>query len=182
MSSPASCRPRGRKNRASSIKKGSMSKRIAMTQSEQEFHRKMAVECFNKTWDYLRKKNRTPDDDRLMLSLAHSSCYHWRLVGKAPNFAIGDWQISRVYSTLKQPDLAMRFATSSLETCQKHNLSELLVSAYEGVARAHAVANEYRSAKEFTNKARRQLSQVTDEEDVKIYSDQIDETEQMIPK
>src|SRR2546422_10821891 len=68
-----------------------MSERIAMTQSEQEFHRKMAVECFNKTWDYLRKKNRTPDDDRLMLNLAHSSCYHWSLVGKAPNFAIGDW-------------------------------------------------------------------------------------------
>jgi len=159
-----------------------MSKRIAMAQSEQEFHRKMAVECFNKTWDYLRKKNRTPDDDRLMLNLAHSSCYHWSLVGKAPNFAIGDWQISRVYSALKQPDLAMRFATSSLETCRKSNLSELLVSAYEGVARAYAVANEYLSAKEFTDKARRQLSQVTDEEDVKIYSDQIDETEQMIPK
>ena len=91
-------------------------------------------------------------------------------------------QISRVYSALKQPDLAMHFATSSLETCQKNNLSELLVSAYEGVAKAYAVANEYRSAKEFTDKARRQLSQVADEEDVKIYSDQIDETEQMIPK
>jgi len=68
-----------------------MAERIAMTQTEQEFHRKMAVECFNKTWDFLKKKDRTPNDEQLMLNLAHSSRYHWSFVGKASNFAIGDW-------------------------------------------------------------------------------------------
>ncbi len=62
-----------------------------MSQTEQEFHRKVAVECFNKTWDYLEKKERTLSDEQTMLSLAHSSCYHWSFVGKARNFAIGDW-------------------------------------------------------------------------------------------
>jgi len=158
-----------------------MSERIPMTQSEHEFHRKVAVECFNKTWDYLKKKERTLYDDQSMLNLAHSSRYHWSFVGKAHNFAIGDWQISRVYSALNQPNLAVHFARTSLETCQKNDLSELLVSAYEGMARAYAVAKEYRMARECIDKARQQLRNVVlDEEDLKIYSDQIDETTLMI--
>jgi hypothetical protein len=141
----------------------------------------MAVECFNKTWDYLDMKDRTPDDEASMLNMAHSSRYHWSFVGKARNFAIGDWQISRVYSALNQPDLALRFARASLETCQKNDLSGLLVSAYEGIARAYAVAKDYRLAREFIDNARRQLrSAVVDDEDVKTHSDQIDETERMI--
>jgi hypothetical protein len=147
---------------------------------DEEFHRRVAVECFNKTWDYLRKIERNPDDDRSMLNLAHSSRYHWGFVGKAPNFAIGDWQISRVYSALSQPSLAILFARTCLETCQKNGLSEILVSAYEGMARAYAVAKEYRLARDSIDKARQQLRNVVlDDEDFKIYSDQIDETERM---
>ena len=152
-----------------------------MSQTEQELHRKVATECFNKTWDYLEKKNRSSDDDRIMLSLAHASRYHWSLIGKPRNFAIGDWQVSRVYAALNQSDLALSFAKKALEASQKHNLSELLVSAYEGMARAHAVAKQYSVAREFANKARMQLGAVSfDTEDRKTYSAQIDETEKMI--
>src|SRR2546428_12275657 len=77
-----------------------MSERIAMTQTEQEFHRKMAVECFNKKWEYLKKKDRNPNDEQLMLNLAHFSRYPWSFFGKARNFVIGDWQISSGYSAL----------------------------------------------------------------------------------
>jgi hypothetical protein len=154
-----------------------------MPRSEQEFHRKIAAECFNKTWDYLEMKDRTPNDDRSMLNTAHSSRYHWDFVGKPRNFAIGDWQISRVYSALNEPELAIQFAKTSLETCQKNNLLGLLVSAYEGMARAYAVAKEYGLSREFIDKARRLLrSKVVEDEDLKTYSDQIDETERMIRK
>src|SRR3989442_13649056 len=95
-----------------------MSERIAMTQTEQEFHRKMAVECFNKTWDYLKKKERTPNDEQLRLNLAHSSRDHWSFVGKASNFPIGDWRSSRAYSALNQPDLAIHCPKTYLETGQ----------------------------------------------------------------
>jgi len=118
---------------------------MAMSQTEQEFHRKVAVECFNKTWDYFEKKERTLSDKQTMLNLAHSSRYHWSFVGKARNFAVGDWQISRVYSALKQPDLAITFAKTSLETCRENNLSGwLLASAYEGMARAYVATEDYR--------------------------------------
>src|ERR1700758_1369548 len=143
-----------------------------MSPTDQEFHRKIAAECFNKTWDYLEQKNRSLDDDRTMLNLAHASRYHWSLIGKPWNFTTGDWQISRVYAALNQPDLALSLAKKALEISEKNNLSERLVSAYEGMARAYAVAKKYPSAKEFINKAREQLSIVSlDIEDLKTYSD-----------
>src|SRR6266581_2097334 len=130
------------------------------SQTDKEFHRKVAAECFNRTWDYLEQKNRSLDDDQMMLNLAHASRYHWSLIGKPWNFTTGDWQISRVYAALNQPDLALSFAK-----------------------RAHAVATEYPLAREFVSKAREQLHAVSlDDEDRKTYSDQIDETERMIPK
>lgn len=152
-----------------------------MAPTEHDFHRKIAADCFNKTWDYLEQKNRSPDDDQIMLNLAHASRYHWSLIGKPWNFTTGDWQISRVYAALNQPDLALSFAKKALEISEKNNLSERLISAYEGMARAYAVAEKYPSAKEFINKAREQLRNVTlDADDQKTYSDQIDETERLI--
>jgi len=163
------------------IAKGSEQK---MPTPEQEFHRKVAAECFNRTWDYLRQENRNSHDDQMMLNLSHASRYHWSLVGKPLNFAIGDWQISRVYSALNQPEMAVQFARTSLETCRKNSLSGwLLASAYEGLARAYVASKDYRLAKEYVEKARQQLrSQVVDEEDLKTVSNQIDETELMMPK
>ncbi len=154
---------------------------IVMSQEELDFHRKTARECFNKTWDYLDKKNREPRDEQLMLDLAHASRYHWSFVGNARNFAIADWQVSRVYVALNQPHLALHFARTALETCQKNDLSDILVSGYEGMARAYAIAKDYQSARDYVNKAREQLhSMIADDEDRKIYSDQIRETEEFI--
>ena len=160
------------------------SSELKMPEPEQEFHRKVAAECFNRTWDYLEKKNRSPEDDQIMLTLAHASRYHWNVIGKPLNFAIGDWQISRAYSALNQPDLAIHFAKTSLQMCRKNNLSGwLLASAYEGMARAYIAAKDYRLAREYVDKASLQLrSEVVDEEDLKTVSDQIDETERMLPK
>jgi hypothetical protein len=155
-----------------------------MPQTEHDFHRKIAAECFNRTWDFLRQENRNPYDDQMMLSLSHASRYHWSLIGKPLNFAIGDWQISRVYSALNQPEMALQFARTSVETCRKNDLSGwLLASAYEGMARACVANKDYRLAKEYVENARQLLrSQVVDEEDLKTVSDQINETERMIPK
>src|SRR5437660_11585404 len=153
------------------------------SQTDKEFHRKVAAECFNRTWDYLEQKNRSLDDDQMMLNLAHASRYHWRLIGKPWNFTAGDWQISRVYAALNQSDLAVGFAKKALEISKNHNLSEGLIFAYAGLAWAHAVVRKYPLARVFVSKAREQLRVVSlDDEDRKIYSDQIDETERMIPK
>jgi len=156
-------------------------KRAKKTDStEKEFHRKTAVKCFNETWNFLDKKDRGPKDNVQMLLLAHASRYHWSLVGEPGNFMVGDWQLSRVYASLKQPDLALLFANSALDLCERNNLSDLFVSAYEGLARSYAVAGNFPQAREYIRKAHDRLETVTDPEDKKIYGDQINETEAMI--
>jgi hypothetical protein len=145
-----------------------------------EFHRKTAVACFNRAWDFLDMKERSREEDLQMLLEAHTSRYHWGHIGNAHNYAVGDWQISRVYAALKQPALALLFARSSLDTCEKNGLKDLLPSAYEGMSRAHATANDTGEARRYMEMARRQLELVQDEEDRKIYSQQMDETEALI--
>ena len=152
-----------------------------MSQSELEFHRKITRECFNETWNYLDRRARDSRKEQPMLHLAHASRYHWSYVGNAQNFAIGDWQISRVYAAINQPHLALNFAKPALDICEKDNLSEVIISAYEGMARAYAVAKNRQSAKNYINKAREQLARSTaDDEDKKIYSEQIRETEELM--
>jgi hypothetical protein len=152
-----------------------------MSQSEIEFHRETAKRCFNEVWDYLDKKDRNANDEQQMLHLAHTARYHRSFVGTAENFAIGDWQISRIYAAPQEPRLALQFAKSSLEIMQKNNLVEILSTGYEGMARACAIAKDYESAGNYITKAREQLAKLTlDEEDRKIYSDQIRETEELI--
>jgi hypothetical protein len=147
-----------------------------------EFHKKTASACFNKTWDFLDKKGRKREENLQMLHEAHTSRYHWGQIGNEHNFAIGDWQISRVYAALKQPALALLFARSSLDICQENDLKDLLLSAYEGMARAHAVANDTEEARRYVGMARKELELVKDKEDHKIYAQQIDETEALIGK
>jgi tetratricopeptide (TPR) repeat protein len=152
-----------------------------MSQDENEFHKKFAKKGFNEAWDYLDKKNRTAEDEQQMLHLAHASRYHWSFIGSARNFAVGDWQLSRVYAALNEPRLALHFAKSALEITQKNKLSENLASAYEGMARAYAIAKEKRSAMDYIKKAREALDTTKmSKEDKKVYSDQIDETEALL--
>jgi len=160
-----------------------------MPQSEVEFHRETAKKCFNKAWDYMDKKNRDADDERQMLHLAHAARYHWAFV-RTPkkeqmrHLAVGDWQISRVYATLNQPQLALHFAKSALEIMKKNNLADILHTGYEGMAHGYAIAKDNQSARDYISKAREQLSNATglDAEDKKVYSDQIRETEELIDK
>jgi tetratricopeptide (TPR) repeat protein len=156
---------------------------MRIAENERRFHRKTAAQCFNKTWDYLERKRRNAKDNAMMLHLAHASRYHWSLVGTARNQSVGDWQTSRVYAAMGQSSLSLQFAKSSLEIARRNNLPEVLATTYEAIARAHAVAKNYKAARNYLDKARKQLSSLTiDREDRLIYLSQIGETEKMIRK
>ena len=62
----------------------------------------------------------------------------------------------------------------------RNNLSDLLPSAYEGMARAYAAAHQTQLARDYITKARKQLESIRDKEDNKIYVDQINETESLL--
>lgn len=118
-----------------------------------------------------------------MLQLAHASRYHWGLVGTHLNQAVGDWQISRVYASLGQADLALRYAKRCLSACRKKGLGETVPSACEAVARAYAVAKDPKRADEYLAKAKLLLDRIPlGKEDKAIYLGQIEDTQNMIDR
>jgi tetratricopeptide (TPR) repeat protein len=111
-------------------------------------HKKLAADYFNKTWEYLEKGDRTPEDDDAMVDCVHASRHHWRHLiahgeGGPVNHARGDWIISRVYAILKKADLAIHYGKKSLQICQENNIGDFdLAYGYEALARAYAVAGK----------------------------------------
>ena len=150
--------------------------------TEAVFHRKAAVDCFNRAWDLLDKKKRSEEENLQMLHLAHTSRYHWGLVGTPKHLAVGEWQISRIYAELREPRLALLFAKSCLETCKSNGLREITNTADEAMARAYAVAKNYRRAQTHLERARKELAALTlGKEDRSIYLEQLRQTEALIP-
>lgn len=104
----------------------------------QEWHKKQAIENFNGTWDLIDKKDRTKEEDILMIHSAHTSRYHWGQIGLPLQFARGEWQISRVYSLLEMFESALYHATYSLKLCEENSIEDFdLAFGYEAVARSY---------------------------------------------
>ena len=151
-----------------------------MSDNLNEIHLSLAKKCFNSTWEFLDKNDLTTAEEMEMLKFAHASRYHWSFIGGPKHFAIGDWQISRAYAKINEGSLALKYAQNCLETTLENKVESGYLSAYEGIARAYAVVQDYENAKEFILKAEQELEKVTDKEDREIYEPQIKETKAMI--
>ena len=102
-----------------------------------EWHKKMARDCFNGTWDLIDKQDRTAEDIRMMIHKAHASVYHWHLVGEAVHQARGEWQVSRVYALADMGESALYHGENSLRICLENGIGDFdLAFGYEAVARA----------------------------------------------
>lgn len=129
----------------------------------------LAASLFNRVWELLEKGDRTPVDDDEMVNAAHASRYLWTAIGNAQNYAIGDWQISRVYSVLGRAEPAVFHARRCLDHAAKvDGQLWLLASAYEGLSRAYAVAGDRAAAVEWKAKAEQRLQEVEDADDREI--------------
>jgi len=100
-------------------------------------HKYFAAHCFNSAWDLIEKKERTAEDDRLMVALNQASIYHWLQRPDCSNkqLSVGFWQASRIQSLLGNAAEAARQA----EVCLSYS-GELepfyLGYAHEALARA----------------------------------------------
>ncbi len=129
-------------------------------------HRKFAVACFNGTWKLILKRRRSREEDDRMVHMAHASCYHWGLVGKPGNVAVGEWQVSHVYAVLRRPEPALYHAQRCLSVCRKAGLRDFyLAFAYEALARASAVAGKRKDAARFVALARKAGAEILEKED-----------------
>ena len=137
--------------------------------------RKLAAQLFNDTWSLLEKESRTPAEDDRMLHMAHASRFHWDNVGDDQNRAIGEWQCSRVYSVLGRAEPAVFHARRCVEHSQKDGVDDWVVgSAYEGLARALAVAGDLEGARDARDEALVRAKAISDPEDRDIVLADID--------
>lgn len=132
-------------------------------------HKFFSADCYNKTWGFMDNPNRTPEEDLSMLQTAMASLWHWsqREDATPRNFAIGNWQVSRVFALLGQAENARRYGEMSLKSAQGGE-PFYIGYAYEALARAEMVAGNKAKMNEYLAQAWSFAEQVEEEEDKKV--------------
>jgi hypothetical protein len=138
--------------------------------TEQECHKKFAVELNNLVWNLLGKKDRTKQEDETMINAAHGSCYHWSKVGTAINQQRGDWLISHVYAVLNRPEPALHHAKLCMELTEEKKFEDFdLAYAYEGMARAFACTGNKTEAEKYIKLATDAGEKIKNKEDKDLF-------------
>ena len=131
-----------------------------------ETQKQIAIELFNYVWTLLERPDRTARDDDLMVDAAHASRLFWEEPGGPANHARGEWQISRVYATVRRSEPALHHAQRCLDICRQYDLGGFdLAYAYEALARAHALAGDGEAAARWRAQAREAADAIADTED-----------------
>ena len=117
--------------------------------TEAEAQRFFAGRFNNQVWSLLQKSDRTGEDDELMIHTAHASCCHWLQIGTGLNHQRGEWLIAHVYTVLGLSEPALRHAQRCQQLTKEY--ADLMhdfdrAYAYEGLARANALAGNRQDA------------------------------------
>ncbi len=152
-----------------------------MTDEQKTIHKQFAVNCFNAVWDLLDKKDRTPEDDINMIHTAHASRYHWGLIGTPLEFQRGEWQISRVYATLKQGNSALKHAEVCFNTCKENKIADFdMAFACEAMARANAVIGNIGKRDVFIEMAKKAAKEIEEEENKEYFLSELESVKQPV--
>lgn len=76
----------------------------------QAWHRQLAMLCNNRAWQ-LSIQDRSVAEDREMLTVAHTSAYHWALIGNELNRMRATALLAEVHALLGHGITAMALAT-----------------------------------------------------------------------
>jgi len=138
--------------------------------TEREWHRNQAAGLFNQVWRLLEKKRRTQAEDDAMIHAAHASRYHWSVVGRPIQLAIGEWQVSHVYAVLKRPEPSAYHARRCLALCRENRIGDFpLAFAYEALARSAAIAGRPRDRDRFLRQARAAGAHIREGDDRNLF-------------
>lgn len=130
-------------------------------------HRFFSTDSFNKTWDLLDKKERSPEDDEQMLLRAAASLWHWtqRPDATPENLSVGFWLVSRVHAVAGCAEEAVRYGELALSQAGKTGVAPYAVAyAHEALARGHAAAGRRKQAGDHVALARKASDRMADEE------------------
>jgi hypothetical protein len=126
-----------------------------------------------KVWELLLKQDRSRPEDERMIHAAHASCYHWLTSGTNLHYQRAEWLIAHVYTVLGLAASALYHAYRCLELTNQYE--ELMQDfdrayAYEGVARANALAGNQDEAATYVGLAAASGKAISNEEDRNIFS------------
>jgi hypothetical protein len=136
--------------------------------TNEEAHNIFAREAQKKTWQLLEASDRTPEQEAEMIGAAHTSAYHWSIVGTGLNHQRAEWLLARVYSVLGMGERAVFHATRCRDLTElHHDLMEDfdLAFALEGLARAYAAAGDPSQASSLKQQAEAAGQKISDAED-----------------
>lgn len=141
--------------------------------TDDAFHKKLAVSLFNETWQLLDKADRTVEETDRMIHSAHASRLHWEFEGTPKNLSIGEWQVSRVHAVVRHADAALYHARRCLEVSERANLEPFYIAyAHEAIARALSVIGHADAAKHLAA-ARELAAKIADAEEKKMLEDDL---------
>lgn len=144
------------------MEKADMTEEKTLTQAE--WHKQQAVAAFNGTWDLIDKTERTAEELRQMIHMAHASRFHWGHAGKEAQWATGEWQISRVYALAGLGESALFHGEADLAYCEQGSLTPFdYTFAYEAIARAHHVLGNPEEKAYYLEKAKTMAAGIADE-------------------
>lgn len=131
-----------------------------------DVEKEMAIDCFNKCWELIEKKDRKHNEDMNMIYLAHASRYHWGNIGSPIEILRGEWQISHVYSILNNGQMALFHGLESLNICLDQGVTGFdLAFAYEATARAYKLLNNTEKYSQYICLAKITANEIEDEND-----------------
>ena len=143
--------------------------------SAADIHRTMAAETFNATWEYLDKSMRSSEENDMMVHATHAARYHWARVGTPLEFERGDWQLSRVYSSLGKGTEALHYAKHCLDTCMDSEIGDFdLAFAFEAMARAYAVLGQWERSEMYLDNAKKAAGAIAMDDDRKYLLGELD--------
>jgi hypothetical protein len=127
-------------------------------------HQQFSADCFNRTWDFIDKPDRSSEDDEAMLLCALASLWHWtqRADCTDQNRSVGHWQVSRVYALVGQGENARRHGERCL-ACASDAPPFYVGYAHEALARAAEVLGDAAAKQKHLQEAWQCAGQVGDE-------------------
>ncbi len=128
-----------------------------------DIHRQFARSCFNDAWKLMELAKRKKSEDAQMLTLAHTSLWHWQQLEECSELeiSVGYWQISRIYSQLADSQMAIHFGKLCLRVSRK--LPPFYLGyAYEACARGYAIAGNNDEAQQLLELAHTACAQISE--------------------
>jgi len=140
----------------------------------EETHRVFARQTNGRVWELLEKRDRTPAEEREMLTAAYASLFHWLHAGTVVHEQRGEWLIARVHLELSHQGEALRHARrcKDLTEADQEAMEDFDVAfAEEVMARVDSLRGETEPAREALKRALAAGQAIQDAEDRQIFFD-----------